>query len=75
LLSNIYLHYVLDEWFSNEIQPLLLGKSFIVGYADGFVLGFENSQDAERVMSVLPKRFAIRAFKFRICDPVKIIVV
>ncbi|MDA3929038.1 MAG: hypothetical protein PF541_08765 [Prolixibacteraceae bacterium] len=53
----------------------MLGKSFIVGYADGFVLGFENSQDAERVMSVLPKRFAIRAFKFRICDPVKIIVV
>jgi RNA-directed DNA polymerase len=58
LLSNIYLHYVLDEWFSNEIQPLLLGKSFIVRYADDFVLGFENSQDAERVMSVLPKRFA-----------------
>lgn len=58
LLSNIYLHYVLDEWFSDEIQPLLLGKSFIVRYADDFVLGFENSQDAERVMSVLPKRFA-----------------
>ena len=34
LLSNIYLHYVLDEWFSEQIQPLLKGRSFIVRYAD-----------------------------------------
>jgi RNA-directed DNA polymerase len=32
MLSNIYLHYVLDEWFSEQIQPLLKGKSFIVRY-------------------------------------------
>lgn len=57
LLSNIYLHHVLDEWFSEQIQPLLSGKSFIVRYADDFVLGFENATDAERVMKVLPKRF------------------
>lgn len=57
LLSNIFLHYVLDEWFSGQIQPLLSGKSFIVRYADDFVLGFENALDAERVMAVLPKRF------------------
>jgi len=58
VLSNIYLHYVLDEWFSEEIQPLLTGRSFIVRYADDFVLGFENRNDVERVMSVLSKRFA-----------------
>ena len=57
LLSNIYLHYVLDVWFSEEIQPLLSGRSFIVRYADDFVLGFENLTDAKRVMKVLPKRF------------------
>jgi group II intron reverse transcriptase/maturase len=57
LLSNIYLHYVLDEWFSEQIQPLLSGKSFIVRYADDFVLGFEKASDAERVMEVLPRRF------------------
>jgi group II intron reverse transcriptase/maturase len=34
LLSNIYLHYVLDVWFSEVIQPLLKGKSFIVRFAD-----------------------------------------
>jgi len=58
LLSNIYLHYVLDEWFSEEIQPLLKGKSFIVRYADDSVLGFSDKSDAENVMKVLPKRFA-----------------
>jgi RNA-directed DNA polymerase len=57
LLSNIYLHYVLDVWFSEKVQPLLTGKSFIVRYADDFVLGFENITEAQRVMRVLPKRF------------------
>jgi group II intron reverse transcriptase/maturase len=58
ILSNIYLHYVLDMWFSEQIQPLLKGKSFIVRYADDYVLGFTDRSDAERVMAVLPKRFA-----------------
>lgn len=57
ILSNIFLHYVLDEWFAEEIQPLLKGKSFIVRYADDFILGFTEEQDAKRVMKVLPKRF------------------
>ena len=41
-----------------QIQPLLKGGSFIVRYADDFVLGFTDKTDAERVMAVLPKRFA-----------------
>ena len=57
ILSNIYLHYVLDEWFSGEIQPLLKGHSFMVRYADDFILGFSDKQEAMRVMEVLPKRF------------------
>ena len=57
LLSNIYLHYVLDEWFIEQIQPLLSGKSFIIRYADDFVLGFEYMRDAKRVLKVLAKRF------------------
>jgi RNA-directed DNA polymerase len=58
LLSNIFLHYVLDEWFSEQIQPLLKGRSFIVRYADDFILGFEYKEDAQRVMITLHKRFA-----------------
>ena len=58
LLSNIYLHYVLDEWFTKEIQPRLRGRSFIIRFADDFLLGFTNEDDATRVMQVLPKRMA-----------------
>jgi len=57
LLANIYLHYVLDEWFFKEVKPRLKGGCFIVRYADDFVLGFKDESDARRVMDVLPKRF------------------
>jgi retron-type reverse transcriptase len=52
LISNIYLHYVLDEWFRQQIQPLLNGESFIIRFADDFLLGFTNKEDALRVMQV-----------------------
>lgn len=57
LLGNIYLHYVLDVWFEETIRPLLRGRSFMVRFADDFVMGFSNYEDAKRVMKVLPKRF------------------
>jgi len=57
LLANIYLHYVLDDWWFKEVQPRLKGRAFLIRYADDFVIGFENEEDARRVMEVLPKRF------------------
>lgn len=56
LLSNIYLHDVLDEWFIEQIQPLLKGGSAIVRFADDFLLLFSDKGEAERVMKVRPKR-------------------
>ncbi|NRB42493.1 MAG: group II intron reverse transcriptase/maturase [Pseudomonadales bacterium] len=58
LIANIFLHHVLDEWFVEQAKPKLNGRSFLVRYADDFVLGCENAEDAERLMRVLPKRFA-----------------
>jgi len=57
ILSNIYLHYVLDEWLEKEVIPRMKGRCFIVRYADDFIVGFESKTDAERFMNVLPKRF------------------
>ena len=34
LLANIYLHHVLDVWFTTEVQPRLRGRSALVRYAD-----------------------------------------
>lgn len=56
LLSNVYLHYVLDEWFNEQIKPLLKGDSMLIRFADDFLLGFTNREDAIRVMEVLPRR-------------------
>jgi len=58
LLSNLYLHEVLDRWFGEEVKPRLQGRAFVVRYADDAVLGFEREEDARRVMAVLGKRFA-----------------
>ena len=57
LLSNIYLHEVLDRWWVEMVQPVLRGKAFLVRYADDFVMGFELKSDAERVYRVIFKRF------------------
>ena len=57
LLANVYLHYVLDEWFAREVQPRLKGRAYVVRYADDFVIGFTEDEDSRRVMDVLPKRF------------------
>jgi RNA-directed DNA polymerase len=56
-LGNIYLHYVLDEWFEGTVKPRMKGKCFIIRYADDFLIGFELDSDAKRVMEILPKRF------------------
>lgn len=56
LLANVYLHYVLDEWFEQEVKPRLKGRAYLIRYADDFVIGFTDEQDARRVMAVLPKR-------------------
>jgi len=57
LLANIFLHYVLDEWFVQEVQPRMRGRCFLVRYADDFIIGFETESDARRIMEILPKRF------------------
>ena len=57
MLSNIFLHEVLDTWFADVVKPRLKGRAFLIRYADDFVIGFEREGDARRVLDVLPKRF------------------
>jgi len=58
LLSNLYLHVVLDEWFVKTVKPYMRGKAAMVRYADDAVLLCECKEDAERIYKVLGKRFA-----------------
>jgi RNA-directed DNA polymerase len=49
---------VLDEWFEHEVKPRLKGVAHEIRFADDAVLCFQYREDAEKVMEVLPKRFA-----------------
>ena len=37
ILSNIFLHYVLDDWYVKEVQPRMKGRSFLIRFADDCV--------------------------------------
>jgi hypothetical protein len=58
VLSNIFLHYVLDDWYVKQVQPRMKGKCFLIRFADDFIMGFQLESDAKRMMEVLPKRFS-----------------
>jgi group II intron reverse transcriptase/maturase len=58
LLANLFLHFVMVEWFEQEVKPCLRGRAFLIRYADDVVIGFEHESDARRVLEVLPQRFA-----------------
>jgi hypothetical protein len=49
LLSNVYLHYVLDLWFERVVKPRLRGEAYLVRYIDDFVVCFQYRADALRV--------------------------
>jgi len=56
LLSNVYLHYVLDRWFERVVKPRLRGEACMVRYIDDFVLCFQYRADALRAQEALVKR-------------------
>jgi RNA-directed DNA polymerase len=56
LLSNGYLHYVLDLWFERVVKPRLRGEAYLVRYIDDFVMCFQYRADALRVQDALCKR-------------------
>ena len=58
LFSNIYLHYVLDEWVSNWRKKQARGEVVVVRYADDYVMGFQHRGEAERFLSESKERFA-----------------
>jgi RNA-directed DNA polymerase len=59
VLSNIYLHYVLDVWFERRFARRdCRGKAFLVRYADDFVACFELEEDARAFELALKGRLA-----------------
>jgi RNA-directed DNA polymerase len=56
ILSNIYLHHVIDSWFAEISNSHLKGRADMVRLADDMVFVFQFKQEAERFYKALPKR-------------------
>jgi group II intron reverse transcriptase/maturase len=56
LLSNIYLHYVLDLWFNRRIKRQSQGEAYYFRFADDFLACLQNKSDAESFMNRLKDR-------------------
>lgn len=58
VLGNIYLHFVLDEWFEKRVKEATKGYSGMVRYADDVVACFQYKEEAERFLRSVRKRLA-----------------
>ena len=56
LISNLYLHYVLDLWIKYVVKPQMKGEIYYIRYLDDFVVGFEYHADAIRFQRVIARR-------------------
>jgi group II intron reverse transcriptase/maturase len=58
LLANIYLHYVFDLWIQRWREQRARGEVIVVRFADDFVVGFQDRNEAERFLTELRERCA-----------------
>jgi len=58
VLSNVYLHYVLDLWFEKRYAGSCTGKAYLIRFADDYVACFEQEADARRFLTEMTQRLA-----------------
>ena len=66
LLSNIYLHYVLDLWFSHRVRRQCRGEAYYYRFADDFLACFQYKEDAVRFRQELGER--LEAFGLQLAE-------
>ena len=66
LLSNIYLHYVLDLWFSRRVRRQSRGEAYYFRFADDFLACFQYREEAERFLQQLRSR--LEAFELKLAE-------
>ena len=58
VLANVYLHYVLDQWYEIVLKKYAKGEIYYVRYADDFLMMFQHEEEAVRVLELLKARLA-----------------
>ena len=56
LLSNIYLHYVLDLWFERRFKVDCRGEAYLYRFADDFLVCFQSQSEAREFLKQLRQR-------------------
>ena len=58
ILSNVFLHYVLDLWFEKKVKPQIAGKCYMIRYCDDFICMAQKVGEARSIEQMLEERFA-----------------
>jgi group II intron reverse transcriptase/maturase len=66
LLSNIYLHYVLDIWFRLRLKKQFKGEAYYFRFADDFLACFQYREDALHFLNQLRER--LRKFGLELAE-------
>lgn len=66
ILSNIYLHYILDLWFEKKLKKSLTGHAQLIRYADDFVIGCQHKWEAVKILAELKER--LRKFGLEVSE-------
>jgi hypothetical protein len=56
MIANVFLDFVLDQWFVTVVKSHCQGYCNLIRYADDTIAVFELEEDAHRFMRVLPRR-------------------
>ena len=64
VLSNIYLHYVLDLWFERRFRKTSRSYAELTRFAGDCMAAFQNREDAKRFRQEMNER--LRAFGLRV---------
>lgn len=65
ILANVYLHYVLDNWF-NVIKKRFKSEMYLIRYADDFVVMFQYEEEARKFYKMLIER--MNKFKLELAE-------
>lgn len=57
MLSNIFLHYILDLWFEKKIKSQTRGECYLVRYADDYIFMIQYKEDALYIERAIRERF------------------
>ena len=66
LLSNIYLHYALDIWFSRRFMKQCKGEAYYFRFADDYLACFQYKQDAQNFMNQMKAR--LKGFHLEVAE-------